>query len=30
MKKLKILMLDMILHFMFIYNLEKLQFLQSK
>jgi hypothetical protein len=25
MKKLKILMFDMILHFKFIYNLEKLQ-----
>jgi hypothetical protein len=30
MKKLKILMFDMILYFKFIYNLEKLQLWQSK
>jgi hypothetical protein len=30
MKKLKFLMFDMILHFKFIYNLEKLQLWQSK
>jgi hypothetical protein len=30
MKKLKILMFDMILHFKFIYNPEKLQLWQSK
>jgi hypothetical protein len=30
MQKLKILMFDMILHFKFIYNLEKLQLWQPK
>jgi hypothetical protein len=30
MKKLKILMFDMILHFKFIYNPKKLQLWQSK
>jgi hypothetical protein len=30
MKKLKILMFDMISHFKFIYNPKKLQFWQSK